>query len=417
MSTSASPAGNPAATPATGRPWWRSGALMLTAILLLAYNLRPAATEIGPVMPDLQADLGMSAGAAGLLTSLPPICFAVFGLVAPTMATRLGLHRTIVIALAMLVVGSLVRTTVDGGWAFIAWSTFALAGLAMGNVLAPSVIRTHFPERIGLVTALYSLVLSIGVSVASALVVPMANAMGGWRPAFVAMTATAVVALVPWLFALRFDRSRPSATTTRPTTSISLRTVGRTRLGWAIAIFFGMQSGQAYALFGWLPSIYIGAGLSQEASGWLLGLMTALGVPLAFLWPAYMGRNPRPLTLQLVISASAFLGYLGLLVAPATLPWLWAVLLALGTSSFPLILAMFAMLARSGAGTIALSGFGQGVGYALALSGPLLVGVLYDLTHSWTAPLLLFLVLSVVMTIAGVTTITRPTIEDELGLP
>ena len=390
--------------------------MMLIAILLLAFNLRPAATEIGPVMPNLQADLGMDPIAAGLLTSLPPIAFAIFGLVAPAIANRLGLHRTIVLALVMLVVGSVARTVGDNSWVFIAWSTFALGGLAMGNVLAPSVIRTHFPRHIGLVTALYSLVLSIGVSVASALIVPAAEALGGWRPAYVAFAGAGVVALLPWIRALRHDKGRSTGSRSPSNKTISLARIGRTRLGWAIAIFFGMQSAQAYALFGWLPSIYIGAGLSQQDAGWMLGITTGVGVPLAFLWPAYMERNPRPLKLQAVISAAGLLGYLGLLLAPATLPWLWAILIAVGTSSFPLILAMFGLKARTGAGTIALSGFGQGVGYALALVGPLMVGVLYDLTHGWTAPVLLFLLMSTVMTVAGFTALRRPSIEDELGL-
>ena len=388
---------------------------MLVAIMLLAYNLRPAATQIGPVMPDLQADLGITPVAAGLLTSLPTICFAVFGLVAPTLANRFGLHRTILMALVALVVGSLARSFVDTDWAFIAMSTLALAGLAMGNVLVPSVIRQHFRSRIGLVTALYSLVLSIGVSVGGALIVPLAQATGGWRPAFVVMVSTAVVALVPWIFALRHDQGHHA--TARRTSGIPLTKVGRTRLGWAIAVFFGMQSGQAYALFGWLPSIYMGAGISQQDAGWLLGLMTLAGVPLAFLWPVYMSHNPRPLGLQIVISTSGLLGYLGLLLAPATLPWLWALLIAVGTSSFPLILAMFGMKARTGAGTVALSGFGQGLGYSMALLGPLMMGVLYDATDGWTAPVLLLLVMSTIMTVGGLITLTRPQIEDELGLP
>lgn len=389
---------------------------MLTAIMLLAFNLRPAATQIGPMMPDLQADLGITAIAAGLLTSLPTICFAVFGLVAPTIAGRFGLHRTIAGSLVLLIIGSLARSFVDNGWVFIALSTLALAGLAMGNVLAPSVIRTHFPDRIGLVTALYSLVLAMGVSAASALVVPISQSLGGWRPAYVVMTATGVIALIPWLAALRHDRNSPGAGSARRQSTITLMQVARTKLGWAIAVFFGMQSSQAYALFGWLPSIYIGAGMTQEEAGWLLGLYTIVGIPFAFLWPAYLSRNPRPIALQAFISATGLLGYLGLLLAPATLPWLWAVLIALGTTSFPLILGMFGMKARTTSGTIALSGFGQGIGYGLALFGPFMMGVLYEWADSWTPPVILFLAMSVTMTIAGFITILRPTLEDELGI-
>ncbi|MGA4508446.1 MFS transporter [Propionibacteriaceae bacterium G1746] len=405
---------NPAPTAAA--PWWSKGALMLVAILVMAYNLRPVATEIGPVMSNLQADLGLSGITAGLLTSLPTICFAIFGFAAPWLATRIGMHRLILVAMLALLVGSVARTFTSNQYVFLALSVLALAGMAVGNVLAPSVIRRHFPHQIGLVTALYSLLLSIGVTVASAFTVPMTIALGGWRQAYLASAVTALLAVIPWLFAIGFDKANPQTASAKPASPITLTSVARTPLGWAIAIFFGMQSAQAYSLFGWMPLIYTDAGMSQTDAGWMLGITTGVGVPLAFLWPAYMQRNPRPITLQVIIGLCGLAAYTGLLVAPMTMPWLWATLAAIGTSSFPLILGLFAMKGRTGAGTVALSGFGQGAGYAIALFGPFLVGVLYEATGGWTAPLLLMLAMSLAMSTAGFITVSCGTIEDELGL-
>lgn len=392
--------------------------LVLVALLVLSYNLRPTATQIGPVLPDLQRDLAMDPLVAGLLTSLPTLCFAVFGVLAPALARSLGTHRLITLSVLALCLGSIGRTFVQSTAPFILLSTLALAGLAIGNILAPSIVRHHFPDRVGLVTALYSLVLSVGVTVSSALTVPMATALGGWRQAYLSSTSVAVLALIPWLALLRKGDFRPVSTSATGATTgsgISLRDVARTPLGWAMVVFFGLQSTQAYSLFGWLPTIYMDAGLSQSDAGWMLGIMTALGIPLAFLLPAYLGRNQRPLALQAAICLCGTAGYVGLMVAPARMPWLWASLAAIGTASFPIVLALFGLKARTSGGTAALSGFGQSGGYLIALFGPFLMAALYTRTGTWTASLWFLLVANLVMGAAGIIAMLRPKLEDELG--
>ncbi|WP_203567190.1 CynX/NimT family MFS transporter [Aestuariimicrobium ganziense] len=403
-------------TPSTdhGRPtthWWQGGTFMLVAIGLLAFNLRPVAIEVGPVLPDLQRDLGLTGLTAGLLTSLPTICFGAFGAVAAGLAGRLGTHRTVTLALVAVLVGSVLRTQTSNSWLFLAASTLALAGMAVGNVLIPSVVRQHFAGHIGLVTAVYSLSLSIGVTLASVVTVPVAQALGGWPPSFLVNASVVVLALLPWLVALRHDRGH--TTENRPR-AISLARVARTRLGWMMAIFFGFQSAQAYSVFGWLPSIYQDAGLSAERAGLMLGIATGLGIPLAFLWPAWMMRRPRPVGLLLVVTAAAWVGYTGLLVAPGRWPWLWAAVIALGTSAFPMILAMFGMRARTSEGTAALSGFAQSVGYAIALAGPFLMGALHEATGGWTWSIVLLLSMTVPMVVSGVVSARAGWIEDEL---
>ena len=149
----------------------RDTAVALVAILVLAFNLRPVATSVGPVLAQITRDLNMGGVTAGLLTSLPALCFAVFGALAPAIASRIGPHRTIGVALVALVVGQAGRAWVPSAWAFLLLSVVALAGMALSNVLLPSLVRLHFPTRIGLATSLYSLSLTLGVTAASADVV------------------------------------------------------------------------------------------------------------------------------------------------------------------------------------------------------------------------------------------------------
>ncbi len=390
----------------------RDTAFALVAILLLAFNLRPVATSVGPVLELVSADLGMGDAMSGVLTSLPPLCFAVFGALAPALSSRIGPHRTIGIALLALTVGQAARAWVPNSWSFLLLSMLALAGMALSNVLLPTLVRLHFPRRIGLATSLYSLSLTLGTAIAGAITYPLARELGGWRGAFSAITVVAVAAVLCWLPMLRHAPRKRARSTEKG--RYTLRDVARTRQGWAMVLLFGIQSGQAYTIFGWLPRIYTEAGLDPTAAGLMLGITTGVGVVPSFLIPIYATRQGQPVGLFLGIVSFLVAGYLGLLLAPTTVPWLWAVFLALGISSFPLILALLGMRARTASGTAALSGFTQSVGYLLATTSPLLVGVLRDATGSFAFSIGWQLILIVPMTIVGVRCCQIWFIEDEL---
>lgn len=387
-----------------------SPALALVGILLLAFNLRPVAVAVGPAMAQIQADLGLGPTLAGLLTALPSLCFAVIGAAAPWLAHRIGAHRAIGVAYALLIGGQLGRAWVDGPWLFLGGSVVALAGMALANVLLPSLVRLHFPHRIGLVTSLYSLSLSIGLTLASAATVPLAAALGGWRAAFTAGTLLAVAAAVVWLPMLRLGRPHLHSAHG----PVSVRMVAQSRSAWAMALFFALQSAIAYTIFGWLPSIYRAAGMGETEAGFMLAITTGAGIIPAFVLPAYVARRPQPIGMTLALSAAMALSFLGLLVGPMTLPWLWALLAAVGLSTFPLFLALLGMRATTAAGTAALSGFVQSIGYLLASVAPFAFGVLQEVTGGWTWPLVMLLVLTVPMTITGVITCRDWIIEDQV---
>lgn len=387
------------------RRWWP-----LVALLTLAFNLRPVAVAVGPVLAEISGDVGLSGGAAGLLTSLPTLCFAGFGALAPGLARRFGAHRAIAFALVALIVGQAARLLVPGAVTFLGLSAVALAGMAMANVLLPSLVREHYPNRVGLATALYSLSMTIGVTLASSVTVPLAHALGGWRASLTAGVLAAVIALACWLPLARY-RAAPKAD---GVAHVTLAMVARTRLGWALAVMFGCQSAQAYTIFGWLPSVYRSAGMSEVDAGFMLGIATGVGILPAFLIPAYVARTRNPSVLFLSIMACLIAGYLGLMIAPMSTPWLWALLLALGTASFPLLLALFGTRARTPAATAALSGFAQSVGYLLATFGPLSFGIVHTLSGGWSIPISVQLALVAPMIVAGLYACRPLLIEDQL---
>jgi MFS transporter, CP family, cyanate transporter len=384
--------------------------LLVVGIVVLAFNLRPAAVSVGPVLHDISTGLGMTPTAAGVLTALPVLAFAVFGALAPRIARTLGVHRTSFVALVGVVVGLALRSLTQSVPVFLLLSVVALAGMATANVLLPSLIKLHFPDRIGLLTSAYTTALAVGLTMASILTVPLSNAFGSWRWGLLAWAVTAGVAALPWLGLLRHDQALPL----RPRT-VTLGDVARTRLGWAMALCFGLQSLQAYAVFGWFAQLYRDAGFSSTTSGLLLGVITGISIPVAFVAPGMAARMRNQTRLFLGLLATYAVGYVGLLVAPSAGAWLWAALVGIGTGVFPVVLTLIGLRASTDGGTAALSGFTQSVGYLVSAVGPFGMGYLYERTGGWTVPLICLLLLLVPLT--GVAAyVSRPQqLEDVLA--
>ncbi|MDO9495317.1 MAG: MFS transporter [Nocardioides sp.] len=387
---------------------------MLVGIVVLAFNLRPAAVSVGPVLAEIRGGLDMTGTEAGALTALPVIAFAVFGALAPRIAALVGTHRLTLLALAGVVVGLYGRSRVDSVVPFLTLSLLALAGMATANVLLPSLVKAHFPHRIGLLIALYSTALAIGLTAASVATVPISNAVGDWRDGLAAWAFTAAIAALPWLGLVRHDRPHPDPDRAGHA-PIRLRAVARTRIGVLMALFFGLQSLQAYAIFGWFAAIFRDSGFSPTQAGALLGVVTGVTIPLSFLVPSLAARmhDQRPLVWAVV--GCYPVGYAGMILAPADAAVLWAVLLGIGTCTFPLILTQINLRARTPAGTAALSGFTQSSGYLLAALGPFGFGLLHDLSGGWNLPLLALAVLTVPLLLVGLA-VSRPAyLEDQLA--
>lgn len=442
---------------------WR-GRVMAAGLLLAALNLRPAVTSLGPLLEEVRDGLGMSGTVAGVLTSVPPACFALFGFTAPRLARRWGPGAVVCAGLAAIAAGLLLRPFAGGTVVFLAASALALAGIAVSNVLMPVIVKRWFPDRVGAMTGLYSMGLSLGTAVAAAATVPMTDALGGsWRAGLGVWALLAAVALVPWLFLARdrtsgaesgpgangpgangpvasasvasasdaggsetgggtgmrtgtdTDTDAPAAvaeTAAAPADGPAIR-IARSPLAWAMAVFFGFQATAAYISMGWMPQIFRDAGVSASTSGLLLAVMMAMGVPLAFVLPRIAARLRHQGVLVVILGVLGLIGYGGLWLAPAEGAWLWALLLGVANCAFPLALTMIGMRTRTHAGVVRLSAFAQSVGYLLSIPGPLLVGVLYQHSGGWGQPLALMAGFMVPQIVAGVLAGRDRTLEDE----
>ena len=387
----------------------RASIVVLAGLVLLSLNLRPAAVSVGPVLAEVRVGLGMSSAATGLLTSLPVLAFACFGALAPAAAHLLGVHRVTLLALLAVVAGLAGRAVTGSEALFLALSMLALGGMAMANVLLPSLVKLHFPDRVGQVTAIYTTALAVGLTGALVLTVPVSDSTGGWRYGLGAWAALALLAALPWLGLVARDRNLESSPRT-----IRFGDVARTRLGVAMALFFGLQSLQAYAVFGWFATLWRDNGYSAGQAGVLVGLVAAVSIPLSLWAPAAVARRRDPRRIMVAIMLCYPVGYVGLMLAPHDLAIAWALLVGVGAVSFPVVLVLIGLRSRTPEGTAALSGFTQSTGYLLAAIGPFGVGVLHDATGGWTVPLLMLTALIVPQVALGMY-VGRPAyVEDQL---
>lgn len=391
----------------------RSRALIVTAIVALALNLRPAVNSVGAVLPEVRTALGLSATAGGALTSLPPLCFALLGLVAPGLAGRFRPQRVVVVSLAAMAVGQFIRVLGSSVVTLFAGSIVALAGLAICNVLLPSLIRRFFVDRIPLMTAVYTSSLAVGATSSSALSIPIERGLNAdWRTGLGVWGVTAAIALVPWLMML-FER--PNALSTAPHRTLPIRALLRSRVAWTLSMFFGLQSAQAYIVTAWLSQIVVDAGADLKTGGYAVGLFAALGIVLSAAVPALLVRQSRLPAVVVTLGAFYVAGYAGLLADPAK-GLLWAAVIGVGSGTFPLALTLIALRARTSEGVAALSAFTQCGGYLLASLGPLAVGWLHDLSHGWAVPIITLMMSASVMTLLGLQVAKPRVIEDDLAL-
>jgi CP family cyanate transporter-like MFS transporter len=349
----------------------RSGAVLVAAVLLTAFSLRTTVASVGVLLEELRSGLTLSPALAGVLTSLPVLCFAVLGPFAPRMATRAGLDTVLVAGFAAVTIGSAVRPF-TGPIGFAAGSLLAYGGCAVVNVLLPGLIGREFPGRVPQLTASYSTAIALGVGLASLVSVPIAGGGAMWRLGLAVWALPAAAATL--LLALR--RTHPVDNTWPPgptMTGASRRAVLQGAL--PLAVYFGTQGLQSYVAIGWMPLFLRNAGLSAEQAGALVALLLATAVPVSLIVPLLARSGPRLLTTVLVLAGAYAVGYLGLALAPVAGAVLWMLLIGVGAGAFPLALAVIGGWSSRPTATAGFSATVQSIGYVIAAPGPVLVGV------------------------------------------
>jgi CP family cyanate transporter-like MFS transporter len=375
--------------------------LLPLAIMAVAINQRPALVAVAPLVEELRADTALSSAVAGLLTTLPVLCFAFFAPVTPHVQRRIGLERAIGLSLIVLAAGIALRLLTPLALLF-AGSLLVGAAIAISNVLMPAFIKRTFP-RPGAMMGCYTAAMSLGAAAAGGATVPIAEAWGlSWRGALALWLPIALLAFLLWLPMLRPVVSRPTAVAGEPRSHGGAWWMLRIPLARHVTVYFGVQSAVFYSFSAWLPALLVDSGTSVQTAGLLLGLYNIAGAVGAFAAPVLAGRMRTQHPLLLAVVAGFAVGLVGLLVSPdrGTVAWICVFGVAQG-AGFALALTFTVLRSATPEVAARLGGVAQALGYLLAASGPLALGAIHDLTGRWPWALVLLLLMLLPMTWAG----------------
>ncbi|MDY7342706.1 MFS transporter [Corynebacterium amycolatum] len=401
--------------------------ILVIAVIVAALNLRPSIASIGPVLDQLLSTLGASSAFGGLITAIPGLAFFAIGLSAVSVGKRMGLSGALTLSAALLFVGLAVRPWVSSIWLFLLFTALSVAGIALGNVLLPAWIKVHGGRHTVVLMMLYSSMLALGGGLGPAtafLISDSPEASAGsidmWRWAIAAWAITALVQLVVWgPLRARIGFDYPKA----PVSSSANTPIWKSPTAIALAVFFGMQSMNAYVLMGWMPKMLIDAGISVSVATAASMLVQGLGIIGGLLMPPLIARLRTMSYVAFSLGCLFFLGYLlmilidqrGAAATGAGYAIGAAFLLGVGGFCFPMAIALIPARTRSHELTARLSGFVQPIGYIFSAVGPFLVGVAAGTAETWTPILIVLLGTTVVLAVLGLI-IGRPTfIDDELA--
>ena len=388
--------------------------VLFVAVISASLNLRAGIASVGSVLDQVIDHYDAPAWVGGVVTAVPGTLFFLVGICAVPIARRFGLTPVILAAAGLLTAGLGLRPFAPDVALFLLATVGAAGAIALMNVLLPAWIKQHGGRYIVALTTVYSVTLGLS-SAAGPLSALVASS---WQSALGLWAITAVVQVVVWGFVLfKFGKDVPGSTASTPQDDVTApeTPVWKSLTAVALMLFFGLQSTSAYIQMGWLPAIFIDAGVAPSTAAAGLGLLGSVGMVGGLVLPTIISRARTLTPLVVLFALSTAAGYLGLYFAPAASPLGWSLLLGFGGCCFPLAIALIPARTRDPLVTARLSGFVQPVGYVLAATGPLLVGVAYDRIGAFQPILIALVVMALVMGAVGVVAARHVIIDDELS--
>ncbi len=380
-------------------------ATILALSWLVAFNLRSGFIGLGPSLPDLTVDLRLSFSQASFLVAVPTLMMGVMAVPGGGIADRWGPAVAIAAGLAMVALGGGLRAVAPDFFALLVLTFVFGAGIGLSQPSLPRLMRSYFPRRLGVTTGIYASGLITGSITAASLTGPYLDRMddpAAWRWPMALWGVIAAVILVVWVIVIRPCRAgQPASTAVQPDEreAAVAWSPWRDRDAWIAAILFAAQGLMYYLLVAWLPAIYGEAGVTTTATAALFAVFNAATLPAIILFPSWSDRLRRRRPPILVAAVCGLVGVLGLLLMPAADPWRWAwpALAGLAVSGlFAMSLVLPADIAPRGH-TGAAAGMVLGIGYAAAALGPVIAGVVRDITGSFQAALLLLVGFGIAM--------------------
>lgn len=385
------------ATPTTPASLWRGRVLALLGIIFVASSLRLAVASLSPLVDLIGESFPLPASVVGLIGTAPPICYAIFGLATPWLEKRIGLEPLMAIALVIVTIGTATRAMATDATMLLLSTAVLFAGVGIGNILLPPLVKKYFPDRIGLMMTIYTTIMAIVTTLPALVAVPLATATD-WRTSLGIWTIFSGLAVVPWVVMILKERVAKRAPVSTATGAVqivepdakAMSRLMRVPLVWALVAVFGTSATSAYTMFAWLPQILTErADVSMQTAGTMLAVFAFMGLPASLVVPMLVVRFQATRGVFLVSIIGGILGVLGLTLAPTAAPWLWVFLLGFIGALFPMSLVLISIRSRGADTAVPLSGIVQSVGYLYAAAWPVLFGLLHEWQGNWTLALIL----------------------------
>lgn len=381
------------ATPASGK----QHALLIAGILMIATTLRVTFTGAAPLLDAIRSDYGLTTAQTGLLTTLPLLAFALISPLAAGVARRIGMERSLFIALLLIMAGIALRSVPHATMLFVGTAVIG-SGIALGNVLLPGLIKRDFPGQVAKLTGAYSLTMGAAAALGSALVVPIALGGAGWNGALLMLMVFPLLAFALWLPQWR---QRPAGSLSGAR-ALHNRGIWRSALAWQVTLFLGINSLIYYVIIGWLPAILQSHGYSETQAGSLHGLLQLATAAPGIVVPLILLRVKDQRGIAGLAALMCAVSAAGLWFMPDQAV-MWTLIFGFGSGATMILgLTFIGLRASSAHQAAALSGMAQSVGYLLAACGPPLMGKIHDTQGDWRIPLLACALASVVMAVCGV---------------
>ena len=389
----------------------KSKALMIIlGILFISFNLRAPITAVGSISEMIQQEYSLTKAAAGFITTLPLIAFAVVSPFVSTISSKIGHSKTMLMGLIFILIGEFTRSYTGAAGLFIGTAIIGV-GIAIGNVIIPSIIKLCFSEKVGFVTSIYTSGMCIYAAVGAGISVPLAKGMGlGWKNTLASWFILTIITILIWLPQIRDTRFvvKKNASAGKSTS------IWKSKLAWWVTLYMGTQSLLFYSLVAWLPTIVESKGLSQAFAGNMAMLFQLMAIPATLIIPTLCDKlkDQRILVLVVCIIYAAGMG-LFLVGSGAAMMTVAVILMSIGMGgSISLSIAFISLRSPNSQRAAQLSGMSQSAGYLFAAVGPVLTGFLYDTMSTWSIPVMLFIALIVFLACCGAFAGKGETVEE-----
>jgi CP family cyanate transporter-like MFS transporter len=389
----------------------------VAGVLLLALSARTGVASLAPLAGDIELDVPLDVFFLGILGMIPPIAYGIAGWLTRSLVQRVSLETLAIIVGAIAALGHVLRGLAPTFLGLFIVTSVLMLAVGVTNVLLPALVKLYAPGHIGQVTSVYSLFMAFSTATPALFGVWLADQVG-WRWSLGSWAVVSAVAIIPWLIVLPYARTRriqeQAALVDQPPATARVSMWQSVTARW-LALLFGISGFIAYSMFAMLPAILVEtAGFGRDEAGFALFVWSIMGVPLSLAVPLLAVRPRWPERLAVLAGVLATVGFSGLLVAPTILTYLWVVLTGLATIGFSLVLTLIGVRTENHHTAAQLSGLVNTVGYFIAGAGPIVVGVLTEVTGQWWPALALLVAITSLSVFAYPVLKRAATVDEEM---